>query len=456
MKLLVVIAVGLRPADLKDAPRLATLAEEGFQAPLETVFPAVTCTVQASLLTGTLPREHGIVGNGWYHRDTAEVRFWLQSNHLIERETLYAAEARESSEFRCAKLFWWFNMHSGASLSVTPRPEYHADGRKVPGLYSEPPELNRALADRLGPFPLFQFWGPGAGLPSSRWIAESARIILDDHDPDLTLVYLPHLDYDHQRHGPDDPRSRSAVGELDACVAPLIDRAREEGREVIVLGEYGIEAVDTPVFLNRFLRERGELCVQKTGHGELLDAGRSGAFAVCDHQAAHIYVKEGGRVDAIARALRGVPGVERVLDRDGKREMGIDHPRSGDLVCIAEPGTWFAYPYWLDEAARPDFATTVDIHRKPGYDPAELFLDPALRWPKLRIARRVLAKKLGFRSLIDVIPTDPAMVRGSHGRLPDSPERGPVILGSFRREEAGPLPVTEVGALIRGRLARGR
>ena len=451
MKLLVAIAVGLRPKDLEHAPTLRSIAEEGFVAPLTPVFPAVTCPVQATFLTGTLPRDHGIVANGWYHRTTAEVRFWLQSNHLIEGEKVYESLA-EDAGFSCAKLFWWFNMYSAAAISVTPRPEYHSDGLKQPGLYSEPPRLKVDLQRDLGDFPLFQFWGPGAGIASTEWIAASARKVMVQDDPTLTLVYLPHLDYDHQRYGPDDPRSQAAVGALDSAMAPLLETARETGREVLVLSEYGIEPVDRPVFLNRFLRERGWLAVGETGHGELLDAGRSKAFAVCDHQAAHVYVRDPHDRAAVFALLSALEGVEQVLDRAAQRDFGIDHPRAGEFVCLAEPGAWFAYPYWLEEGKRPDFATSVDIHRKPGYDPAELFLDPTLRAPKARIARRLLQKKLGFRYRMDVIPTDPSMVRGSHGRLPSDPSLGAVALGSFRRESEAPLPAVEVSALIQSRL----
>ncbi len=452
MKALVAIAVGLRPHDLADAPGLRALAESGFTAPLETVFPAVTCPVQATLLTGRLPREHGIVGNGWYHRDTAEVRFWLQSNHLIEGEKLYERAAREDAGFVCAKLFWWFNMYSGAAISITPRPEYHADGGKAPGLYSEPPELKESLERELGAFPLHRFWGPGAGIESTNWIATAAGKVIEDHDPNLALVYLPHLDYAHQRYGPDDPRSRAAVGSLDRAIAPLIETARASGRDVLVLSEYGIEPVSHAIHLNRHLRERGLLRVQSTGHGELLDAGASRAFAVCDHQVAHIYVQDAGDLGAVREALLHLDGVERVLDRREQREFGIDHERSGEFVLVAAPENWFAYHYWLEESRRPDFAPTVDIHRKPGFDPAELFVDPKIVAPRVRIATRLLRKRLGFRTLFDLVPTDASLVRGSHGRLPSDPELGPIAIGSFRRQKDGPLRATEIAELIRARL----
>lgn len=447
MKLLVVIAVGLRPKDLAHAGVLRGLGEHGFTAPLDTVFPAVTCSVQASFLTGLTPSGHGAVGNGWYFRDLAQVMLWRQSNQLVRGEKLYEA-AKQRFGARTAKIFWWWNMYAPAvDWSLTPRPEYHADGLKKPGLYSEPPDLQRTLQEELGPFPLFDFWGPRAGIASTRWITSSALAVIARHDPDLMLVYLPHLDYDHQRWGPDDARSVQAVKDLDAECARLIEVARQKKAHVIVLSEYGIENATTPVFLNRVLHEQGLLRVQETSHGQLLDCGACRAFAVADHQCAHVYVARPDDVETVRQLLAKVPGVQRVLDRSQQREFGIDHERSGELVCIAAPGCWFAYHYWLDEARRPDFAPTVDIHRKPGYDPAELFVDPKLAFPKLKVATTLAKKLLGFRYLMDVIPTDPSMVRGTHGRLYGDDAAGPVFLCSDRKLARDRVAATDVKQL---------
>ncbi len=432
MKLLVVIAVGLRPKDLQHAPVLRGLGSHGFVAPLDTVFPAVTCSVQASFLTGLQPSGHGAVGNGWYFRDLAQVMLWRQSNQLVHGDKLYDV-AKQRLGTRTAKLFWWWNMYArGVDWSVTPRPEYHADGLKKPGLYSEPQDLQQQLQQRLGPFPLFDFWGPRAGIASTRWITDCALDVAAHHDLDLQLVYLPHLDYDHQRWGPDDPRSVQAVKDLDAQCARLIEMARGKNAHVIVLSEYGIEKANRPVFLNRVLHEKGYLRVQETSHGQLLDCGACRAFVVADHQCAHVYVQRAEDLEPVRKLLAAQPGVARVLDRAEQKELGIDHDRSGELVCVAEPGCWFAYHYWLDEARRPDFAPTVDIHRKPGYDPAELFVDPKITFPKLKVAKTLAKKLLGFRYLMDVISTDSSQVMGSHGRLYGDDDAGPVFLCSDR------------------------
>jgi predicted AlkP superfamily pyrophosphatase or phosphodiesterase len=404
------------------------------------------------MLTGTMPREHGIVGNGWYFRDLAEVWLWRQSNHLVEGEKVWDAARRRDSSFRCAKLFWWFNMYSRADVSVTPRPIYGADGLKLPDIYTEPPELRETLTSRLGPFPLFDFWGPRAGIRSSAWIGRAAREVFDREAPSLTLVYLPHLDYDLQRFGPDDPRTRKALREIDAVSGELVEHVEKKGARVLVVSEYGITPVDRPVHVNRVLREAGLLRVREEMGGEKLDAGASDAFAVADHQIAHLYVKDPSRVDEVRAILERVPGVERVLGADEKATFGLDHPRSGELVLVADAHSWFSYYFWLDDVRAPDYARTVDIHRKPGYDPAELFVDPAIRLPALRVALRLAQKKLGMRYLLDVIPLDPSLVRGSHGRLPDDPLDGPLVFSSepalLSETGGGTIEMTDVKSIM--------
>jgi len=147
-------------------------------------------------------------------------------------------------------------------------------------------------------------------------------------------------------------------------------------------------------------------------------------------------------VEQVRAALEATKGVERVLGAEGKRAAGLDHPRSGDLVAVAAPGAWFTYYFWEDDARAPDYARTVDIHRKPGYDPCELFLDPKLVAPKLKIAWRLGLRKLGFRALLDVIPLDPSLVRGSHGRAEEDPRDWPVLLGPVD----GPTEARELAA----------
>ncbi len=448
--ILMINVVGLTQELLPYMPRVAALGEEGFMATLQEVLPAVTTTAQTSILTGRLPREHGIVGNGWYFRELAEIGFWKQSNALIQGDRIWdEGRARFGSEFSVAKLFWWYNMYADVEWSVTPRPIYAADGRKLPSIYCDPPQLKSALEEELGPFPLFNFWGPGADIRSSRWIAKASRAVIRDHQPGLVLSYLPHLDYDLQRFGPNSPQAEVAAREIDEVAGDLIDFARGRGYEILLLSEYGIEAVEGAIYINRVLREAGFLRVQHLDTGwELLDAGASEAFAVVDHQIAHIYLKSPQRMKELKRLLSSLEGVDQVLDEEGKRKFGLDHPRSGELILLAQPDRWFAYHYWLDDALMPDFAPTVDIHRKPGYDPMELFVAPELRFPPLRIAWRLLQKRLGMRYSMDLISPNADLIRGSHGRFASSPSQGPLLLSSQKIGAADRISMTDLRELI--------
>ncbi len=428
--------VGLTPRLLAHAPRLRALGEAGCAKPLGGIVPAVTCSAQATALTGLAPSGHGIVGNGWFHRDTGEARFWLQSNRLIQGETIYAAAkqraAKQGVAFTCAKMFWWFNQGAPVDWSVTPKPLYGADGSKAFGIQSDPPQLAEELERVHGEFPFHSFWGPMSGLPSSDWIAEASAHVLVSKRPTLTLIYLPHLDYDLQRFGPDAPETATRVAEVDAAAGRVLDAAKQIGAEVVAFSEYGLLPVKRHGLPNRVLREAGLLKVRDGAYGEVLDTFQSRAFAVCDHQIAHIYVRDPADHDQVAALLEREPTVARVLDHRAKVAMGLEHPRAGDFVLLARPDAWFAYPYWLDERRAPDFARTVDIHRKPGYDPCELYFDPTLLAPKLRAARKLLAKKFGFRYLMDVVPLDPALVKGSHGLLPLDGQDGPVLIAEDR------------------------
>jgi predicted AlkP superfamily pyrophosphatase or phosphodiesterase len=431
--------VGLTPALLGDAtPNLSAFVRAGAMRPLATVLPAVTCSVQSTLVTGTLPRDHGCVANGWYFRDLAEIWFWRQSNHLVAGEKIWEAAARRDPDFTCAKMFWWYNMYSSATWSVTPRPMYPADGRKLPDVYATPLALRDELQTKLGAFPLFSFWGPATDISATRWIADATRHVYDTKRPTLSLVYLPHLDYVLQRLGPDDPRVAKDLREIDAVCGELIDRVSKDGARVVVLSEYGITPVSDAIHVNRVLREAGLLTVKDELGRDMLDAGASEAFAVSDHQVAHVYVRRPERIPEVQRLLESLDGVERVLDAEGKRAAGLDHPRSGELVAVSNADRWFSYYFWLDDARAPDYARTVDIHRKPGYDPVELFLDPTLWLPQVKVGWTLAKKAAGFRYLMDVIPLDTTLVRGSHGRLTDDPNAGPL----FASSEPGLVPAT--------------
>ena len=400
----IINAVGLTPELLKYAPRISAIGES---QPIRAPLPAVTCTSQATLLTGLSPAQHGIVGNGWYYRDTQEIRFWQQANSLVEGEKFYEG-------IETAKMFWWFNQSAPVKYSATPKPHYGCDGSKVFDILDH---THCDLVRRLGPFPFFSFWGPNAGLPSSEWIADATAIVMREKRPKLTMAYLPHLDYDFQRLPDHDPQR---VAELDQCAGKIIDAANDIKARVTVVSEYGLVPVQRPVHLNRYLREMGWLTVRPGPFGEMMMPGESDAFAVADHQLAHVYVRNSDMIDEVAKALQSIPGVDRVAR---PAELELDHPRSGELIALSEPDAWFTYYYWLDDSLAPDFSRTVDIHRKPGYDPCELFMTS-----KVRAMSRLAQKKIGMRYKMDVIPLDAKLVRGSHG-LQTQPEKGPLVVG---------------------------
>jgi predicted AlkP superfamily pyrophosphatase or phosphodiesterase len=388
----------------------------------------VTCTAQSTYLTGVYPKQHGIVANGWYFREECEIKFWRQSNKLVQAPKIWEAAQALDPTFTCANLFWWYNMYSTVDYVVTPRPMYPADGRKIPDVYTQPATLRAELQAQLGPFPLFDFWGPKTSIRSSQWIAHTAKLVDQQYNPTLTLIYLPHLDYNLQRHGPNDPALHTDFQEIDAVCGELLDYYTARQAQIIILSEYGITRVSQPISLNRLFREQGWIAVREELGLELLDAGASVVFAVADHQIAHIYINDPAKIPQVRKILEDTPGIEQVLDEAGKAAYHLNHPRAGDFVAIAQSDAWFTYYYWLDDRRAPDFARTVDIHRKPGYDPVELFVDPTLQFPQLKVGFILLKKLLGFRYLLDIIPLDPLLVKGSHGRVTDAPEDGPLLI----------------------------
>ncbi|MBT5705293.1 alkaline phosphatase family protein [Verrucomicrobia bacterium] len=458
-RLAVINAVGLCGANMGSSmPQINAYRDRVSMRKIRPSFPAVTCTAQSNYLTGKTPTEHGIVANGWYHRELAEVHFWKQPNSVVQKEKIWEVMRRSHPEFTCAKMFWWYNMYSTADISVTPRPMYPADGRKFFDIYSFPYGVRPELKKALGDFPFPTFWGPAAGQSTpqgspdavSRWIAESAKWVESKHHPDLNLIYLPHLDYNLQRLGPGHPEIGKDYERLDQIVGDLIQFFEREGVQVCLLSEYGISAVNRPIHLNREFRKKGWLTVKEELGLEMLDYGQSRVFGVADHQVCHIYINDPTIKNEVCDLVAGLDGVANVLDLEGKQQFGIDHERAGDLVAVAADDSWFTYYYWLNDQRAPDFARCVDIHRKPGYDPAELFLDPKISFPKLKIAWRLLQKKMGFRILMDLIPLDAGLVKGSHGNCPQSQEEFPVIIAPGLDSDSGePMESTEVFGVLK-------
>lgn len=434
-RLVVLDVVGLTRRHLESGhmPKLAARARASGLATFQPTFPALTCSAQSTFVTGASPASHGVVGNGWYHRELAEVQFWKQPDQIVKGSKIWHDLRRARPTARSAKTFWWYNMYSEVEYSLTPRPMYPADGRKIFDIYTQPADIRFDIQQpsELGPFPFRNFWGPAAGLPSSTWIAQSARWLESKFQPDLQLVYLPHLDYPLQKLGPEHKDIPAELAAVDTLAGDLADWFTARGLEVVILSEYGITPVHRPVAINRILRHAGYLTIKEELGRELLDAGASRAFAVADHQIAHVYVKNTDEIPQVKALLTGQPGVAQVLEAAecGWTPNSVAAQRAGDLIVVAESDAWFSYYYWLDDARAPDFARTIDIHRKPGYDPCELFIDPKIAFPTARVMQFLLKKKLGLRGLLEVIPLDATLVRGSHGLSSVNPLDQPVYIG---------------------------
>lgn len=411
-------------------------------AVIEPLLPALTTSVQSTYVTGKWPAEHGIVGNGWYDREECEVKFWKQSNKLVLADKIWDLAKREDPQFTCSNMFWWYNMYSSADYSVTPRPNYLADGRKMPDCYSHPASLRDELQKKLGLFPLFQFWGPGADITSTKWISDASMFTDDRYDPTLTFIYLPHLDYCLQKFGPDIPQISKELHEIDGVVEELVSFYQRKNARIIILSEYGITPVSRPVHINRVLREHGLINIRIERGLELLDPGASKAFAVADHQVAHVYVNDRSVSEKLQSILEQVPGVDLVLDRKAQAAYHLGHKRAGDFVLMADEKSWFTYYFWQDDDIAPDYARMVDIHKKPGYDPVEMFMTS-----KLRAGYKLLRKKAGFRYVMDVIPLDATLIKGSHGRIGAPSEFHPVLI-TANRKRPGSVPATDVMQII--------
>lgn len=427
-KTVVINIVGLSKSIIRnDTPFLKRYIAENALTFINPVIPAVTTTMQSCYTTGKYPDEHGIVGNGWYDREDCEIKFWKQSNKLIKVEKIWEKAKKMNPDFTCSKMFWWYNMYSSADYSVTPRPQYRADGTKAPDCYSYPDHLRDDLQKELGTFPLFNFWGPKTNIKSSRWIAEGSMMIEKKYSPTLTLIYLPHLDYCLQKYGVDFNKIGKDLREIDKLCEELVTFYEARGAKVILLSEYGITDVSEPVHINRILRNEGLINVRKERNYELLDPGASKAFAVADHQIAHVYLNDLSVKDKVLTILNRTKGIKIVLDESEKKACRLNHTRSGELIAIAEPQSWFTYYYWLNDIHAPDYARTVDIHRKPGYDPLEMFFEKSA-FIKMKASYKLLRKKLGFRYLMDIISLDPTLVKGSHGSAFISKEYFPLLI----------------------------
>lgn len=442
---------GLRQRDIdqENTPTLYDWANRGALAELTPTFPCVTSCVQASVFTGRPPVEHGIIANGFYYRDENDppfglpprsplpplgkggvsepdgnvrgsaprVEMWTGWNHLIQAPQIWdALRARGLTS-----AVWHAQNIKGASADfiVTPAPIHEPDGTTKLWCYSKPDGLYQQLLDEIGHFPLQHYWGPLANIESTRWILRAAAWLHQRHAPNFHWIYVPHLDYTMQKHGPNSPQAKAALADLDRELAAFADQmtSSPSARDVVfvVAGEYAMTDVSSVIFPNRILREAGQLAVETREEAEYLDLNRSSAFALVDHQFAHVFVRHEGTeahrhevAENVRDHFRQVPGVAAVYAGIDRAQVGMTHKRSGDVILVCEDASWLAYYWWLDDAAAPPFARTVDIHLKPGYDPIELFFDPKTR----------------------SIPLDATLIKGSHGVPATGPQHRTALICS--------------------------
>jgi predicted AlkP superfamily pyrophosphatase or phosphodiesterase len=436
---------GLREKDVAAMPALRELTAAGQIADLVPSFPCVTCPVQAAMTTGQLPRAHGVVGNGCYWPEHRRIEMWTAPNECIERPQIWDLLSHATTEpdnVPSTVAAVWFLMHlrgCAADYVCTPAPIHNPDGSESLWCYTRPAELYGLLRDELGHFPLQHFWGPLANLRSTAWIAASAVSAARRWKPDFFMIYLPHLDYAAQRTGPDSPPAQKAVAELDDVLGRLGAAMGEiYGPQLLwlVAGEYAITSVDHVAYPNRVLRQAGLLAVREEPDGEHLDLAASRAWALADHQFSHVFVAghDAETTARVAELFRAEPGIAEVLAGPERARYALDHPHSGDVVLISAPNSWQAYYYWLSDERAPAFARTVDIHRKPGYDPVELHVDPATKG----------------------IPLDATLVRGSHGAPARDHAQRTVLVASQPILPARPtLSDTDVFDIVLGQFGLG-
>ncbi len=408
---------GLRPGDVTGAarkdsrtsmPTLHAWAQSGALAELTPSFPCVTSPVQASVWTGVGPGQHGVIANGFHDRDRNQVEFWMARNGIIQGEQIWDCIQR-SGHLTSAVWHAQNIKDAAADYIVTPEPIHRPDGRTDLWCYSKPGGLYEQLLAELGHFPLQHYWGPLASIESSKWIIAAAQWLISRHDPNFHYIYLPHLDYASQKFGPNSPQAAEALRELDALLAGFNEfvMSSPAGPDAVFLvaSEYAMTEVSSVIHPNIELRKHGLLHTREDAEGVLIDFANSRAFAMVDHQFAHVYVEQGS-VDEVAAVFQAILGVDGVFAGDRRSAVAVNHPRAGEIVLVARDDCWFQYYWWADEADAPAFARTVDIHRKPGYDPVELFIDTETKG----------------------IPLDASLVKGSHG-VPaiEAKHRGAII-----------------------------
>jgi len=361
----------------------------------EAIGPALTCSAQAGFRTGAEMCGHDMPGNGFFDRSLRKTYFWEQSAALVRGERIWDEFARAGG--KTAMLFWQQSLGESVDFVVSPQPVHRHHGGIIENTYSKPNDLYARLKAEVGrDFKLRHYWGPLASAKASEWIADATAAMLSDKGlcPDLCMTYLPALDYDLQRDGPDSAKARKAAKDLSGQLEKVIKAARDSGMEVVVFGDYAIAPVDGFATPNVHLAEEGFLKLNRINGMLYPDLHESRAFCMADHEVGHVYVRNSADIEAVRKVLACAPGIAQVMDKAEQAGKGWACDRAGDLVCVAGDRKWVAYHWWSSGREAPEYAAHVDIHNKPGYDPCELFFG----WPPMRTSM------------------DAGRVRGSHGK----------------------------------------
>ena len=364
---------------------------------IQSVFPALTCTVQASFRTASPPGKHGMVANGCFFRTLNRPMFWEQSSALVEGPRIWKDFRKRGK--RVGMLFWQQSLGEAVDLLLSPAPIHKHHGGMIQTCYNKPDDLYAYLCKRIGrPFKLQQYWGPMASWKAGEWIVEAVSAILENAElaPDLCFAYLPSLDYYLQRKDPENSTAGiKARAMVNKQLSRLVRRSTSRGYDVLIFGDYNMAPVRGAVCPNLALRRAGLMAVRLVKGMAYPDFHASRVFAMADHEIAHVYIPNKNDIPVVEKLLADLPGISEIFGKEEQTGINLRHKNSGELVIIAEPGKWIAYPWWTAKQEAPDFAGHVDIHNKPGYDPCELFFG----WPPGSVTQ------------------DTDRIHGSHGRV---------------------------------------
>lgn len=433
---IVIDIVGLEEKHLNSRllPTISALAEKGESSKMKPVFPAVTSTVQTSFLSGEYPNRHGIISNGFMDRETYNVSFWEQYNSLVKVPRIWDIIKNKNVDFKTAVLFWQNTLYSNSDIIITPKP-IHLENEMKMWCYSKPVGYYEKIVEQIGEFDLSSYWGPLASTLSSEWITKAAQYTIEKNKPNFMFTYIPHIDYSAQRFGKESNQVSDDLVLADSIVEKIIDTTKKskiyENTQFIIFSEYSFNDVNGAIPINIILRNNGLLNVRKIGEKEYVDFEFSKAFAVVDHQIANIYLKSPQDKERIVNILKNISDIDIIITEVEKKSFNIDHERAGDIIVVANRDKWFSYYWWYEPLKAPSFARKVDIHRKPGYDPVELFFDPTTK----------------------SIPLNGKLVKGSHGRLPLQDESGPVYVSNMKNipktNDAENLSIVTIGKYLK-------